>query len=74
MNVGEFKKALDSYPEDARLVLGISIPELYINTIANGSVTGDHVNPAECTRVQILATAPPKRHENTEQQRAVQEG
>ncbi|MCI0564666.1 MAG: hypothetical protein MN733_39870 [Nitrososphaera sp.] len=59
MTISEFRAALAKYPADAKLVVGINIPELYINTHANLSVSGNTVNPDECTLVQLLATAPP---------------
>lgn len=60
MTVGEMKKALDTYPDDAKIVVGIQIPDLYINTIANGSITGNAVKPEESTKVQFLASVPPR--------------
>lgn len=74
MTVGEFRKALDSYPDGAKIVMGISIPELYINTVAHGKITGDTVDPSQCSVIQILAVAPPRQHANTGQQGAVQTG
>lgn len=60
MTIAEFKEALGQYPDDAQLVVGISIPDLYINTVANGSLTGNNVKPDECTKVQFLANVPPR--------------
>lgn len=60
MTIGEMKTALDNYPDDAILVVGIQIPDLYINTIANGTITGNAVKADECTKVQFLASVPPR--------------
>jgi len=58
MTIGELREALDKFPEDATLRVGISIPDLYINTVANGAITGNHVDPAQCTEVRFVATVP----------------
>lgn len=58
MTIGELKKALDTYPEDATLVVGVSVPDLFINAVANGSITGNAIKPEECTKVQFLAQVP----------------
>lgn len=58
MTIKEFKEALDKFPEDAKLVVGVSIPDLFINTVANGSITGNAVQPEQVTKVQLLAEVP----------------
>ncbi len=58
MTVRELANALDSFPGDAIIKCGLSIPMLYINTVANLSISGDTVDPAESTVVRIVAQAP----------------
>lgn len=84
MTIAELKKALNTYPDDAQVVVGVTIPDLFINAIANGSIIGNAVKPEECSKVQFLATVPSRnpfafrqeapKNANTDQQGAVQEG
>lgn len=54
----ELQDILDNYPEDATIVVGVTIPDLYINTVANASVSGNNVDTSKCTKVQLLAEVP----------------
>lgn len=81
MTVGELRKALETYPDDATMVVCVSVPDLYINAVAHGSITGNALNPEECTKVQFLAQIPSRfpftvgmKNADTNQQGAVQEG
>lgn len=70
MTIGEIKKALDIYPDDAILVVAVSIPDLFVAAPANLSIVGNRTNPKECDRLQFLATVPSRYAEK----RTVQEG
>ena len=81
MKVGEFREALGNYPDEAELVVGVSIPDLFINASAHGSVVGNALNPKDCTKVQFLAQVPSRfpftigpKNADANQQGAVQEG
>lgn len=58
MNVGEIREALDKFPADASFRVGISIPDLYINTVANASITGNTAEAEDCTEVRFVANVP----------------
>jgi len=58
MTVGEIREALDKYPADATFRVGISIPDLYINTVANAGITGNNVDPGACTEIRFVANVP----------------
>jgi hypothetical protein len=59
MKVRDLANALDAFPGDAEIQCGLSVPSMYINTVANLSISGNTVNPAETTVVRIIAAAPP---------------
>ena len=58
MNVEQLIEALRKFPANAQIKCGISIPALYINTIANMSISGDQVDPSQCQYVRIVTAAP----------------
>lgn len=84
MKIAELIEALQTYPQDADVVVGVTIPDLFINAIANGSIIGNAVRPQDCSKVQFLATVPSRnpftvrteapKNANTNEQGAVQEG
>ena len=61
MTVGEIRKSLEMYPEDALFRVGVAIPDLFVNTMANAAITGNHVQPCEVTEVRLVATVPSRR-------------
>jgi hypothetical protein len=65
MTIEELIEALSNYPADAQIKCGISIPSLYINTVANMSVSGNHVEPQKCDAVRIILAAPSARPPET---------
>lgn len=58
MTVRELANALDSFPGDALIKCGLSIPSLYINTVANLSISGNTEDPGKTTVVRIVTQAP----------------
>ena len=58
MTVGEIREALAQYPADAKFRVAISIPDLYINTVANASITGNTVKPEDCSELRFVAMVP----------------
>ncbi len=60
MTVGELVKALDDYDPAATIEVGLSVPDLFINTRANLSISGNDPNPGRCSIVRIAVTAPPR--------------
>lgn len=58
MTVRELANALDNYPGDAIIKCGLSVPSLYINTVANLSISGNTERAQDSTVVRIVAAAP----------------
>lgn len=67
MIIQELIAHLQSFPETAEIKCGIRIPTLYINTVANLSISGDHVDPTKCTMIRIITAAPEVRPPNEAQ-------
>jgi len=65
MTVGEILNALSIYPEDAAFRVGVAIPDLFINTMANAAISGNDLKPGECTEVRLIATVPSRRGPQT---------
>lgn len=60
MNIEQLIEALRQYPANAVIKCGLSVPELYINTVANLSISGDNADPTKCTTVRLVTAAPPR--------------
>jgi len=60
MTIGEMIEALRQYNTNATLKCGLSVPDMFINTVANLSISGDHADPTQCTSVRLVCTAPPR--------------
>jgi len=58
MTVEQLIEALQAFPATAEIKCGLSIPSLYINTVANLSISGDNVDPKQCRMVRIVTAAP----------------
>ena len=60
MTIEQMIEALRQYPGSAILKCGLSVPDMYINTVANLSISGDHADVKQCTSVRLVVTAPPR--------------
>lgn len=58
MKVRELANHLDQFPGDAEIQCGLSVPSLFINTVANLSISSDTNDPSEAKVVRIIAAAP----------------
>ena len=58
MTILELKQALDQFPDGATIKCGLSIPNLYINSVANMSISGDGETPESSSTVRLIAAAP----------------
>lgn len=63
MNIEQMIEALRQFPANAVLKCGLSVPDLFINTVANLSISGDHEDPKQSTSVRLVCTAPPRQIE-----------
>jgi len=61
MKIAELIEALQKYNAEARVQAGLSIPTLFINTVANLSIVGDQAEPEKCEVVRIIAATPDAR-------------
>lgn len=58
MTVEQLIEAIRPFPANAEIKCGLSIPSMYINTVANLSISGDHVDQTKCSIVRLVTAAP----------------
>lgn len=60
MKLQELLEALKPYNPEAEIIVGLSVPDLFINVRANLSVTCNADDAADCTEVRLITTALPR--------------
>jgi hypothetical protein len=60
MTIEQLIEALRQFPQNATIKCGLSVPDIYINSVANLSISGDHEDASKCTNVRLVCTAPPR--------------
>ncbi len=64
MKLQELIEALEPFNPDAEMMIGLSVPDLFINVKASLTIGGNTEDPATCNEVRLVATAPSRLNAN----------